>query len=166
MAAASLTPPVAESLPLACGRRAWAPSIWGRLRAGTAVRVVIRHEDGTITGPPTVVVSPRRGGGLLEGAGPEVAHVVNVVVLEQFRDALALFGPYGDLEQHVAVPEGLVVDREGCPVVAEHLKGPDDAGSQPVVAAILVQDACSPITAEDLYSCDIDPGRSEFPGDG
>ena len=33
------------------------------------------------------------------------------------------------------------------------------------VRAILVQDGCSPLTAQNLHSCDIDPGRFEFPGD-
>jgi hypothetical protein len=58
---------------------------------------------------------------LLECASSEVAHVVNMVVLEQFHDAAVLRRPYWNLQQHVTVPECLVVDLEGRLVVAEPL---------------------------------------------
>jgi hypothetical protein len=44
-----------------------------------------------------------------------------MVVLEQFHDAAALRRPYWNLQQHVTVPECLVVDLEGRLVVAEPL---------------------------------------------
>src|SRR5262245_50894564 len=77
---------------------------------------------------------PVEDGELLEGAGPEVAHVVNVVALEQFRDAAALSRARWNLQQQVAVPQRLVVGLQGYLVVAEPLKGSRDAASQPVVA--------------------------------
>ena len=60
---------------------------------------------------------------VLERARSEVAHIVNVVVLEQFCDAAALFRPHRNLQQQVTVPQRLVVDCQRCPVVAEPLKG-------------------------------------------
>jgi hypothetical protein len=35
-----------------------------------------------------------------------------------------------------------------------------------VVAAMHIQDACSLLTAKDLHSCNVDPGRCEFLGEG
>ena len=89
-----------------------------------------------------------------------------MVVLEQSHDVAALFRPDRNLQQHVAVSERLVVDLQGFPVVAEPLKGAHDAASQSVVAAMLIQDGRSPLTAQNLHRCDIHPGRFEFAGDG
>ena len=60
-------------------------------------------------------------------------------------------------QQQVTVRQRLVVDRQGRFVVTEPLKGPHDPASQPVVAAMLIQDGCSTLTAKDLHRCDICP---------
>ena len=60
-----------------------------------------------------------------------------MVALQQRRDALTISVACRDVQQQVTVPECLVVDRQGRPVLAEPLQGSDDPGSQPVVAAIL-----------------------------
>ena len=59
---------------------------------------------------------PRRSvcvedGELLERAWSEVAHIVNVVVLEQFHQAAALCWLGRNLQQQVALSQRLVVDR-------------------------------------------------------
>ena len=54
----------------------------------------------------------------------------------------------------------------GSSVVTEPLKSSHDPASQPVVAAMPIQDAYSLLTAQDLHRCDIHPGRFEFSGDG
>src|SRR5580692_12434993 len=52
-------------------------------------------------------------GELLERAGSEVANIVNMVVLQQSRDAAALFRRHRNLQQHVTGSERLVVDLQG-----------------------------------------------------
>ena len=64
------------------------------------------------------------------------------------------------------MPQRLVEDLQGLRVVTETLKGPHDPAPQPVVAAMLIQDVCSLLTAQDLHCRDIYPGRLEFVGDG
>jgi hypothetical protein len=71
-----------------------------------------------------------------------------------------------DVQEQVTVPERLIIDRQHRPVVAEPLQGWHHPGSQPVIAAILIQDACSLRTAPDLHRSDIDPRRSEVDVDG
>src|SRR5580693_9673711 len=93
-------------------------------------------------------------GELLERAASEVANIVNMVVLQQSRDAAALFRRHRNLQQHVTGSERLVVDLQGYPVVAEPLEGPHHAASQTVVAAMLIQDGRSPLTAQNLHRCD------------
>src|SRR5215813_9394011 len=70
------------------------------------------------------------------------------------------------MQHQLAVPERLVVDRQRVPVVAELLEGTHDAGAQPVVAAVRIQDACSLLTAQDFHRRDVDPGRCQVPGQG
>jgi hypothetical protein len=91
---------------------------------------------------------------------------VEQVALQQRRDALTVRVAHRDVQEKVTVPERPVVDRQGGPVVAEPLQGSDDPGSEPVVAAILIQDACSLLTAQDLHRGDVDCGRFEVGGDG
>ena len=47
---------------------------------------------------------------LLKRAGPEVAHIVNMVVLKQPRHTVAVGWPHRNLQQQVAVPQRLIVD--------------------------------------------------------
>jgi hypothetical protein len=92
---------------------------------------------------------------------------VDVVALEQRRDATTVLQARRDMQEQVTMPERLVIDREGRLVVTELLKGAHNAGSQSVVAAPLrIQDPCSLLTAQDLHRGDIDPGPCEFPGKG
>ena len=70
------------------------------------------------------------------------------------------------MQQQVTVPQRLVANLQGGLVVTEPLEGSHDPASQPVVAAMLIQDACSLLVAQDLHGCDIRPGRLEFAGDG
>ena len=91
---------------------------------------------------------------------------MDLVALEQRRDEVTVSRACRNLQQQVTVPERLVVGLQGLLVVTEPLKGPHDPGSQPVVAAILIQDACSALAAQDLHRRDVHPGRSEFAGDG
>ena len=88
------------------------------------------------------------------------------VALQQRRDTLTVRVAHRDVQEKVTVPERLVGDRQGGPVVAEPLQGSDDPGSEPVVAAILIQDACALLTAQDLHRGDVDRGRFEVGGDG
>src|SRR5215831_7433094 len=111
-------------------------------------------------------VSPYSGWELLERAWPEVAHIVNLVTLEQRRDAAAVGRGCRDMQHQLAVPERLVVDRQSVPVVAELLEGSHDAGAQSVVAAVRVQDACSLLTAQDFHRRDVDSGRCEAASSG
>ena len=101
---------------------------------------------------------------MLERAWPEVAHIVNMVTLEQRRDAAAVGRGCRDVQHQLAVPERLVVDRQSVPVVAQLLEGSHDAGAQSVVAAVRIQDACSLLTTQDFHRRDADPGRCEVPG--
>jgi hypothetical protein len=48
----------------------------------------------------------------LERARPEVAHVVDLVALEQRRDAATVGWARWNTQQQVTVPQRLVVDRE------------------------------------------------------
>lgn len=93
-------------------------------------------------------------GELLERAWPEVAHIVNMVVLKQPGHVLAGGWPHRNLQQQVAVPQRLIVDLQGCLVVAKPLKGPHDTAAQSVVAAMLIQAVCSLLTAENLHGCE------------
>jgi hypothetical protein len=52
------------------------------------------------------------------------------------------------MQQQVTAAQRLVEDLQGLRVVAELLKGPHDPAPQPVVAAMLIQDACSLLTAQ------------------
>ena len=105
-------------------------------------------------------------GELLECAWPEVAHIVNMVALKQPGHLVAGGWPHRNLQQQVTVPQRLIVDLEGCLVVAKPLKGPHDTAAQSVVAAMLIQDARSLLPAQNLHGCDIHPGRGEVCGDG
>jgi len=109
-------------------------------------------------------VSPYSGWEVLERAWPEVVHIVNMVTLEQRRDAAAVGRGCRDVQHQLAVPERLVVDRQSVPVVAELLEGSHDAGAQSVAAAVRIQDACSLLTTQDFHRRDVDPGRCEVPG--
>src|SRR5215467_1647836 len=153
-----------------------------RSRSGNAPRYGREHGG---VGPPTSITagevldalagqllrgrsrSPRIGDGeLLERARPEVAHIVNMVTLEQRRDAATVGRGCRDMQHQLAVPERLVVDRQSVPVVAELLEGSHDAGAQSVAAAVRVQDACSLLTAQDFHRRDVDSGRCEVAGEG
>jgi len=90
-------------------------------------------------------------GELLERARPEVAHIVNMVALEQRRDAATVGRARRNMQDELPVRQRLVVDRQGRLVLAKLLKGSHDPGSQPVVAAMRIQDACSLLTAQDLH---------------
>ena len=68
------------------------------------------------------------------------------------------------MQHQLAVPERLVVDRQSVPVVAELLEGSHDAGAQSVVAAVRIQDARSPLTAQNFHRRDVDSGRCEVRG--
>jgi hypothetical protein len=75
---------------------------------------------------------------------------VGLVALEQRRYALTISVAHRDVQQQVTIPERRVVDHQRRPDVAEPLQGSHHPGLQPVVAAILIQDACSLLTAQDL----------------
>src|SRR5690242_8407141 len=89
-----------------------------------------------------------------------------MVALEQSHYAAALCWLGRNVQQQVTFPQRLVVDLQGRLVVAEPLEGSHDAGPQSVVAAMLIQDARSLLTAQDLHGGDIHPGRCEVFGDG
>src|SRR5689334_13505266 len=89
-----------------------------------------------------------------------------MVALKQSRYAAALCWLGRNVQQQVTFPQRLVVDLQGRLVVAEPLEGSHDAGSQSVVAAMLIQDARSLLTAQDLHGGDIHPGRCEVSGEG
>jgi hypothetical protein len=91
---------------------------------------------------------------------------VDLVALEQRRDPAAVLRTRRDLQDQVTVAERLVVDLQGLLVVAEPLQGSHDAAPQPVVAAVLIQDACSLLPAQDLHRGDVDACRSQVCGDG
>ena len=69
------------------------------------------------------------------------------------------------MQQQVTAAQRLVEDLQGLRVVDELLKGPHDPAPQPVVAAMLIQDACSLLTAQDLHRGHIHPGRLEIAGE-
>jgi hypothetical protein len=75
---------------------------------------------------------------------------VNLVAMEQRRDAVTVGRGRRDVQDQLAVPERLVVDRQGVLVVADLLEGSHNAGAQSVVAAVRIQDACSLLTAQDF----------------
>ena len=70
------------------------------------------------------------------------------------------------MQQQVTAAQRLVEDLAGLRVVAELLKGPHDRAPEPVVAAMLIQDACSLLTAQDLHRGHTYPGRFEIAGEG
>ena len=85
--------------------------------------------------------------------------------MEQRRDAVTVGRGRRDVQDQLAVPERLVVDRQGVLVVADLLEGSHNAGAQSVVAAVRIQDACSLLTAQDFHRRDVaPPGRCQFSG--
>src|SRR5215469_3674616 len=105
-------------------------------------------------------------GKLLERALPEVAHIVDMVTLQQRRDAGTVGRARRNMQDQLTLPQRLVVDLKGLLVVTQPLKGPHDPAAQPVVAAMLIQDARSLLPAQDLHRRDVHPGGLELACDG
>ena len=76
---------------------------------------------------------------------------MDLAALEQSRDAATVGRALRNVQDQLAVPERLIVDLQRRLVVAKLPESSHDAGSQSVVAAMRIQDACSLLTAQDFH---------------
>lgn len=90
-------------------------------------------------------------GELLECAWSEVTHVVGLMALKQRGDAIAPWRRCRHIQEQFTLFQAFCIVRQDRLVLADALKCPDDTASQAVVFAVLIQDCCASLAAQDLH---------------